>query len=190
MRSLWLHQVRDPETVLQRGVGGWKPVCHLAFCCCSCWGKGRQLLDSLILQGFVILLTPGSCRGQLETQQAAFSSVEMGGKCASDCFLSCPGKFTNEEAARRRKRSLWKKSDKLFRDFQLLTNTHRVGKLSPLQLLDPLVTVMKMRMCSLELGRSHSLNAFNTGHQAAFICNKSSLFFPRWAITEVTPLKY
>lgn len=34
----------------------------------------------------MILLTPGSCRGQLETQQAAFSSVEMGGNVPVTAF--------------------------------------------------------------------------------------------------------
>lgn len=125
----------------------------------------------------MILLTPGSCRGQLETQQAAFSSVEMGGNVPVTAFSLAQANLQTRKLLGGESVASEKNSDKLFRDFQLLTNTHRVGKLSPLQLLDPLVTVMKMRMCSLELGRSHSLNAFNTGHQAAFICNKSSFFF-------------
>lgn len=170
---------RDHAT---KGVGDWKPVCHLAFCCCLCWGKGRQLLDSFILQGFVILLTPGSCRGQLETQQAAFSSVEMGGNVPMTAFCLAQANLQMRELLREESVVFrGKKKNKLFRDFQFPTNNHVLGKLFPLQLLDSVVTVIKMRMCSLELGRSHSLNAFNTGYQAAFICNKSSFFlFPHW----------
>jgi len=172
--------------------GSWRLKASLPSCFLLLFvlGEGAAAPGQFNSAGLCDSPHPWKLQGTAGDTAGSFQFSGDGGKCASDCFLSCPGKFTNEEAARRRKRSLWKKSDKLFRDFQLLTNTHRVGKISPLQLLDPLVTVMKMRMCSLELGRSHSLNAFNTGHQAAFICNKSSLFFPRWAITEVTPLKY
>lgn len=69
-------------------------------------GEGEAAPGQFYSAGLCDSPHPWKLQGTAGDTAGSFQFSGDGGKCANDCFLSCPGKFTNEGTAKRKTCSL------------------------------------------------------------------------------------